>query len=60
MTPQSKSFDDPARWRKRAEEAHREAKQMDDPATKSVLIEIAAGYEWLAAVIETQPAPKCA
>ena len=50
------SNDDPAHWRQRAEEARREAEQIDDPSTKNDLLEIAAAYERLAAIIETRSA----
>jgi hypothetical protein len=47
------SNDDPAHWRQRAEDARREAEQIDDPSTKNDLLEIAAAYDRLAAIIET-------
>jgi hypothetical protein len=47
------SNDDPAHWRRRAEEARREAEQSDDPSTKNALLEIAAAYERVAAAIKT-------
>ena len=47
------SNDDPAHWRQRAEDARREAGQIDDPSTKNALLEIAAAYERLASIIET-------
>jgi hypothetical protein len=47
------SNDDPAHWRRRAEEARREAEQIGDPSTKNALLEIAAAYERVAAIIET-------
>ena len=49
---------DPAHWRQRAEDARREAEQIHDPATKSVLIEIAAAYDYLAVIIEVRSASK--
>jgi hypothetical protein len=53
MTVASQIADDPAHWRQRAQEARREAEQIDDPSIKSALLEIAAAYERLAAIIET-------
>ena len=47
------SNDGPAHWRRRAEEARRDAEQIDDPSTKNALLEIAAAYERVAAIIET-------
>ena len=58
MTVPSQIVDDPAHWRQRAEEARREAGRIDDPSTKIALLEIAAAYEQLVAIIEEQSAPK--
>ena len=58
MTLPSQIVDNPAHWRQRAEEARREAEQIDDPSTKSALLEIAAAYERLVAIIEAQSASK--
>jgi hypothetical protein len=56
MTVSSQIVYDPAHWRQRAEEARREAEQIDDPSSKSDLLEIAAAFERLAAIIETRSA----
>jgi len=56
MTVPSQIVDAPAHWRQRADEARREAEKIDDPSTKSALLEIAAAYERLAAIIETRSA----
>ena len=56
MTVPSQILDDAAHWRQRAEEARREAEQIDDPSTKSDLLEIAAAYERLAAIMEIRSA----
>jgi hypothetical protein len=40
---------DPEYWRGRAEEARATAEEMHDPASKTALLKIAQGYEYLAA-----------
>jgi hypothetical protein len=44
--------DDPAHWRQRAQEARRMAEHSDEPDVKKGLMEIAAAYERLVALIE--------
>jgi len=56
MTVPSQIVHDPAHWRRRADDARREAEQIDDPSTKRALLEIAATYERLAVIIETRSA----
>ena len=41
-------------WRKRAEEARTMAQQIDDPAAKREMLEIAANYEKIASVTESR------
>jgi hypothetical protein len=50
--------DDPAHWRRRAEEARRIAGQLDDPVAKETMRDIARSYEQLATLAETRGAPK--
>jgi hypothetical protein len=50
--------DDPAHWRRRAQEARRLADQLDDPITKQTMLDIARSYEQLATLAETKRAPK--
>jgi hypothetical protein len=50
--------DDPAHWRRRAEEARRIADQLDDPVAKETMRDIARSYEQLATLAETRGAPK--
>ena len=47
-------IDDPTHWRRRAEEARRMADQIDDPADKKALIDIATAYEQLVARMEAK------
>jgi hypothetical protein len=44
--------DDPARWRKRAEEARTQAAQMTDEEARRGMLSIAEGYERMARFIE--------
>ena len=46
--------DDPAFWRRRAEEARRDADKFDDPSVKETLSNIAKSYETVADYIEAQ------
>jgi hypothetical protein len=50
------SIYDPARWRQRAEEARRDAEQIDERSTKRALMEVAAEYERLVAILEKRAA----
>jgi hypothetical protein len=50
--PTPTSFNDPAHWRQRAQEARGIADQLDDPAAKRAMLEIAQSYEQLAAIAE--------
>jgi len=45
---------DPAHWRRRAEEARRVADQLDDPIVKKTMREIATSYERLATLAEVK------
>jgi len=47
--------DDPAHWRRRAEEARRVADQLDDPIAKKTMLDIALSYEQLAAKARAAP-----
>jgi ribosome-binding protein aMBF1 (putative translation factor) len=40
-------LDDPAHWQQRADEMHRLAKDMSDPAAKGAMLNIAAEYQVL-------------
>jgi hypothetical protein len=51
-------IDDPAHWRRRVEEARRMADQIDDPADKKALMDIAAAYDQFIAGIEARLASK--
>jgi hypothetical protein len=44
--------DDPAHWRRRAEEARRLARELSDPTAKATMLEIAQSYEQLAFLAE--------
>lgn len=46
--------EDPTHWRRRAEEAHRVADQLDDPLAKKTMLDIARSYEQLAALAEAK------
>ena len=50
--------DDPAHWRRRAEEARRIADQLDDLIAKKTMQDIATSYERLAALAEAKLPPK--
>ena len=45
---------DPAHWRRRAEEARRVADQLDDPIAKKTMRDIATSYERLATLAEVK------
>ena len=45
---------DPAHWRRRAEEARRVADQLDDPIAKKTMHDIALSYERLARLAEVK------
>jgi hypothetical protein len=45
-------LDDPAHWRRRAAESRSIADQLDDPAQKKTMLEIAECYDRLAARVE--------
>ena len=51
-------INDPAYWRRRAEEARCMAQQLDDPIAKQAMLEIARSYENLAALTHARPASK--
>jgi hypothetical protein len=51
ITPQA-GEDEPAHWRRCAEEARRVSKQTVDPISKKTLAEIADAYEQLAALAQ--------
>ena len=51
-------IDDPAHWRRHAEEARRTADQLDDPADKKTMLDIAEAYEQLATLAEAKLASK--
>ena len=44
----------PAHWRRRAEEARRDADKFDDPSVKETLLSIAKNYESVADFIEVK------
>jgi hypothetical protein len=50
--------DDPEHWRQRAQESRAIADQLDDPAAKQTMLEIAEAYEQLAVLAERRVAPK--
>jgi hypothetical protein len=52
--PTRSLLNDPAHWRQRAQEARSIADQLDDPAAKQTMLEIAQQYEQLANVAETR------
>ena len=52
------NLDDAAHWRKRAEEARRIASQLDDPVARQTMLEIAAAYENLAAIVAARSVSK--
>ena len=51
-------IDDPGHWRRRAEESRRTADQLNDPADKKTLLDIAEAYEQLATLAEAKLASK--
>jgi hypothetical protein len=51
-------IDDPAHWRRRAEEARRVADQLDDPIAKKTMLDIALSYEQLATLAKARAGPK--
>jgi hypothetical protein len=50
--------DDPKHWRQLAEDARATAEQLGDPGAKKTMLDIAEGYEQLAAIAETRMAAK--
>jgi hypothetical protein len=48
------TLNDPAHWRRRAEETRSIAAQLDDPAAKKAMLEIAEQYERIAAIAQTR------
>jgi hypothetical protein len=46
----TRTLNDPAHWRQRAQETRSIADQIDDPAAKKAMIEIAQQYEQIAAI----------
>jgi hypothetical protein len=48
-------MDDPNHWLKRAEEARQIAKQLEDESMKSIMEDIAAGYERIADHVAHRP-----
>jgi len=56
-TPTSRT-DDPAHWRKCAQDARRSADQLGDRADKDTLLAIAEAYEQLAGLTEAKLAAK--
>lgn len=50
--------DDPKHWRQLAQEARASADRLDDPDAKKTMLEIAQGYEQLAALAEKKIASK--
>ena len=51
-------IDDPGHWRQRAEESRRTADQLDDPADKKTMLDIADAYQRLATLVEAKRACK--
>lgn len=47
-------IDDPTHWRRRAEEAHSVANQLDDPIAKKTMLDIARSYEQLAVLADVK------
>jgi len=47
-------IDDSTHWRRRAEEAHNIADQLDDPIAKKTMMSIALSYEQLAALADAK------
>jgi len=46
------TLNDPVHWRRRAAEARSMADQLDDPAAKKAMLEIAEQYEQIAAMAQ--------
>jgi|RhiMethySRZTD1v2_1073278.scaffolds.fasta_scaffold1170421_2 hypothetical protein len=53
LTPQPDE-DEPTHWRRRAEDARRNAEQSIDQVTKKILADIADAYDQLAALAEAK------
>jgi hypothetical protein len=49
-------INDPAYWRERAEEARRIAKQLADPVSREMMLDIARSYDNLAKITNEGPA----
>ena len=49
---------DPAQWRQRAAQSRRTADQLDDPADRKTMLEIAHAYEKLATLAEAKRGSK--
>jgi hypothetical protein len=47
-------LNDPAHWRRRAQETRSIADRLNDPIAKQTMLEIAQHYEQLAAIAETR------
>jgi hypothetical protein len=52
------TVDDPQHWRRRAQEARRIAEQLDDPAARTTMQEIAVSYERLAELAHARRAAR--
>jgi hypothetical protein len=50
----SSLLNDPAHWRRRAQETRSIADRLDDPIAKQTMLEVAEHYEQLAAIAETR------
>jgi hypothetical protein len=50
----SSLLNDPAHWRRRAQETRSIADRLDDPIAKQMMLEITQHYEQLAAIAETR------
>jgi hypothetical protein len=50
--PTPKLLNDPAHWRRRAQEARSIADQLDDLAAKKTMLEVAQHYEQIAAIAD--------
>jgi hypothetical protein len=53
--PTPSLFNDPALWRRRAQETRSIADQLDDPTAKQAMLEVARHYEQIAAIAEKGP-----
>jgi hypothetical protein len=47
-------LNDPAHWRRRAQETRSTADQLDDPVAKQAMLEIAQHYEQIATIADTR------